>query len=74
MAAKRHISKDDLFALLNEFGGSIAGAVTLRRRDETSKGNPAYEPLSDRALEAKRGSSILRRSAVDVPAARRTLR
>jgi hypothetical protein len=28
MAAKRHISKDDLFALLNEFVGSIAGAVT----------------------------------------------
>jgi serine/threonine-protein kinase HipA len=34
MAAKRRISKDDLFALLNEFGGSIAGAVTLRRPDE----------------------------------------
>jgi serine/threonine-protein kinase HipA len=58
MAAKRHISKDDLFALLNEFGGSIAGAVTLRRRDETSKGNPAYEPLSDRALEAKLKQAI----------------
>ncbi len=31
MAAKRKIDKDDLFALLNEFGGSIAGSVTLRR-------------------------------------------
>jgi hypothetical protein len=27
--------------------------VTLRRQDETSTGKPAYEPLSDRALEAK---------------------
>lgn len=58
MAAKRHISKDDLFALLNELGGSIAGAVTLRRQDETSTGNPAYEPLSDRALEAKLKQAI----------------
>jgi serine/threonine-protein kinase HipA len=58
MAAKRHISKDDLFALLNEFGGSIAGAVTLRRQDETSTGNPAYEPLADRALEAKLKQAI----------------
>jgi serine/threonine-protein kinase HipA len=52
MAAKRHIDKDDLFALLSEFGGSIAGAVTLRRQDESPTYRPTYEPLSDRALEA----------------------
>jgi serine/threonine-protein kinase HipA len=53
MAAKRHIDKDDLFALLREFGGSIAGAVTLRRPDEPKTYRPAYEPLTDRALSAK---------------------
>ena len=53
MAAKRHVDPGDLFALLNEFGGSIAGAVTLRRQDETKAGQPTYEPLADRELEAK---------------------
>jgi serine/threonine-protein kinase HipA len=53
MAAKRHVDPGDLFALLDEFGGSIAGAVTLRRQGETTPGRPAYEPLTDRALEAK---------------------
>lgn len=53
MAAKRRIDKDDLFALLAEFGGSIAGAVTLRRPDEARSYSPVYEPLSDRALAAK---------------------
>lgn len=53
MAAKRRIDKDDLFALLNEFGGSIAGAVTLRRPDEPTDYRPAYEDLDDRALAAK---------------------
>ncbi|HEY5266507.1 MAG TPA: HipA domain-containing protein, partial [Acidimicrobiales bacterium] len=53
MAAKRHVDKDDLFALLREFGGSIAGAVTLRRPDEPKAYRPAYEPLTDRALSTK---------------------
>jgi serine/threonine-protein kinase HipA len=53
MSAKRRIDKDDLFALLNEFGGSIAGAVTLRRQDETATSHLTYEQLSDRALEVK---------------------
>jgi len=52
MAAKRRIDPGDLFALLNEFGGSIAGAVTLRRPDETTTGQPSYEELSDRALDS----------------------
>lgn len=51
MAAKRHIDSTDLFALLTEFGGSIAGAVTLRRPDEGPSYSPAYEPLGDSALD-----------------------
>jgi serine/threonine-protein kinase HipA len=53
MAAKRHIDKEDLFSLLNEFGGSIAGAVTLRRPDEPSNYRPAYEALDNRTLAAR---------------------
>jgi serine/threonine-protein kinase HipA len=53
MAAKRRIDKEDLFALLTEFGGSIAGAVTLRRPDEPLNYRPAYESLDNRTLAAK---------------------
>ena len=53
MAAKRRINKDDLFALLREFGGSIAGAVTLRREDEPLNYRPAYAMLDNRTLAAK---------------------
>lgn len=53
MAAKRRIDKDDLFALLSEFGGSIAGAVTLRQPGEPTPHSPSYEPLSDSILAKK---------------------
>lgn len=53
MAAKRHIDPNNLFALLTEFGGSVAGAVTLRRQDEIRPYQPDYEPLSDDALEMR---------------------
>ena len=53
MAARRHIDAGDLFALLDEFGGSIAGAVTLRRLGDRATSRPEYEPLTDRALAAK---------------------
>lgn len=53
MAAKRRIDKDDLFALLREFGGSIAGAVTLRAPDEPQPYTPSFSPLSERELTAK---------------------
>lgn len=53
MAAKRHIDKGDLFALLREFGGSIAGAVTMVDPDEPSGRTPVYEPLDGRALAAR---------------------
>ena len=38
MAAKRHIDKDDLFALLSEFGGSVAGAERTGDRDAERPG------------------------------------
>ncbi len=50
MAAKRRIDPDNLFALLREFGGSIAGAVTLREPDELPQYQPTYEPLSEHQL------------------------
>lgn len=53
MAAKRRIDSSDLFALLSQFGGSIAGAVTLRRPDEARGYRPSYEPLDERRLAAR---------------------
>lgn len=51
MAAKRRIDLHDLFALLAEFGGSVAGAVNLRKPDELAPYRPTYEPLSEHDLE-----------------------
>lgn len=53
MAAKRRIDKDDLFALLREFGGSMAGAVTLRQPNESKSYVPDYEFLDDDQLAKK---------------------
>lgn len=53
MAAKRRIDDDNLFALLSEFGGSIAGAVTLRHQDEPTMLRPRYEALDDKTLGGK---------------------
>lgn len=53
MAAKRRINAGDLFALLTEFGGSVAGAVTLRRAGEDVAGRPGFEALTDRELSVK---------------------
>lgn len=50
MAAKRRIDKDNLFELLREFGGSIAGAVTLREPGERKTYRPSFELLDNRAL------------------------
>lgn len=53
MAAKRGIDSEDLFALLREFGGSIAGAVTLREPATSKSASSVYEPLAGPALSAK---------------------
>ena len=53
MAAKRGIDKDNLFALLSQFGGSVAGAVTLREQGEEPYYRPVYEPLDEQTLAAR---------------------
>ena len=53
MAAKRRIDKDDLFVLLSEFGGSVAGAVTLREQGEPPHYRPVYEPLDEHVLAVR---------------------
>ena len=53
MAARRHIEAGDLFALLAEFGGSVAGAVSLRRAGEDAADRPEFDALTDRELSAK---------------------
>lgn len=53
MAAKRRVDRDDLFALLSEFGGSIAGAVSLRRQDEAAQHTPIYEAMDDLTLATR---------------------
>lgn len=37
----------DLYAMLREFGSSIAGAVTVTDPDTVSRTQPSYEPISD---------------------------
>ena len=58
MAAKRRIDKGELFALLTEFGGSTAGAVTLRVPSEDATHVPSFEPLGDQELEAKLAQAL----------------
>lgn len=53
MASRRQIDDGDLFALLREFGGSIAGALTTRLPDEPQRDRPRYEPLDDTTLSAR---------------------
>ncbi len=53
MAAKRHVDAGDLFALLTEFGGSVAGAGTLRKPEDQAAARPEYQALTDRELGAK---------------------
>lgn len=53
MADERRIDSDDLFALLREFGGSIAGAVTFRSLDEPKIYEPSYTQLDGRTVAAR---------------------
>lgn len=52
MAAERGIHDHDLFGILREFGGSLAGALTFRLPDEPPRRNPVYEELT--AAELRR--------------------
>ncbi|KRO39831.1 MAG: hypothetical protein ABR66_02700 [Microbacteriaceae bacterium BACL25 MAG-120322-bin65] len=58
LAAKRGIQPDDLYGILSEFGGSIAGAVTLRHPDEEANYSPDYDELSERTLASRLQQAI----------------
>lgn len=58
LAAKRGIEPDDLYAMLREFGGSIAGAVTLRPQGETPSRRSDYDELSDRTIASRLQQAI----------------
>ncbi|MHB1592560.1 MAG: type II toxin-antitoxin system HipA family toxin [Streptosporangiaceae bacterium] len=48
LTQRRGISNPaDLYAMLREFGSSIAGAVTVGDPDTASRTQPTYEPISD---------------------------
>lgn len=58
LAAKREIDADDLYGILNEFGGSIAGAVTLRDPDEPNDYHPNYNELAERTVASRLQQAI----------------
>jgi serine/threonine-protein kinase HipA len=61
LTQRRGISNPaDLYAMLREFGSSIAGAVTVSDPDAASRTQPAYEPISDGEIIRR-----LRRAADD---------
>jgi serine/threonine-protein kinase HipA len=61
LTQRRGISNPaDLYAMLREFGSSIAGAVTISDPDAQSRTQPRYEPISDSQIIQR-----LRRAAID---------
>ena len=61
LTQRRGISSPaDLYAMLREFGSSIAGAVTVSDPDTASRTQPTYEPISDGEIIRR-----LRRAAND---------
>ncbi|MCU1509503.1 MAG: type toxin-antitoxin system HipA family toxin [Glaciihabitans sp.] len=58
LAARRGIDPDDLYGILNEFGGSIAGAVTLRDPDEPKNYHPDYDELAERTVATRLQQAI----------------
>ena len=58
LAAKRGIDPDDLYAILREFGGSIAGAVTLRDPDEATNYHPDYDELAESTVASRLRQAI----------------
>jgi serine/threonine-protein kinase HipA len=61
LTQRRGISNPaDLYAMLSEFGSSIAGAVTISDPDIQSRTQPRYEPISDNQIIQR-----LRRAATD---------
>ena len=61
LTQRRGISSPaDLYAMLREFGSSIAGAVTVSDPDAASRTQPTYEPINDGEIYRR-----LRRAAND---------
>jgi len=61
LTERRGISNPtDLYAMLREFGSSIAGAVTIGDPQATTRTRPRYEPISDGEINQR-----LRRAASD---------
>jgi serine/threonine-protein kinase HipA len=61
LTKRRGISNPtDLYAMLREFGSSIAGAVTIGDPDAACRTQPRYEPISDSEITRR-----LRRAADD---------
>jgi len=58
LAAKRGVEPDDLYGILREFGGSIAGAVTLRSSDEMPDYHPDYDELAERTVASRLQQAI----------------
>lgn len=58
LAAKRGIDPDDLYGILREFGGSIAGAVTVRDPDEAVTYHPDYDELTERTVASRLQQAI----------------
>ena len=58
LAAKRGIDPDDLYGILREFGGSIAGAVTTRDPDEAVNYRPDYDELTERTVASRLQQAI----------------
>ncbi|MES2094831.1 MAG: HipA domain-containing protein [Actinomycetota bacterium] len=58
LAAKRGIDPEDLYSILSEFGGSLAGAVTLRHQDEAVNYRPDYDGLAERTVASRLQQAI----------------
>jgi serine/threonine-protein kinase HipA len=60
LTRRRGINPADLYAMLREFGSSIAGAVTITDPDMAGRTEPRYEPVTDGQIIQR-----LRRAASD---------
>jgi serine/threonine-protein kinase HipA len=58
MAEARGVRPDDLFALLREFGGSIAGAVTISPPEEPAEHRPRYVSVKGAMVERRLRQAI----------------
>ncbi|EPR75052.1 HipA domain protein [Leifsonia rubra CMS 76R] len=60
MAALRGIDHNGLFGLLQEFGGSLGGAISFREPDETSPYIPHYTAMDDTTVARRLTQAVER--------------